>query len=598
MARLVNTAISIGDKQIKQFSTFTLSQELAEHHRFRLVCPAEAIGDLSGALLQSSRPMIGESVIIQIKSTTGEGEVKFAGLVTQVEASRFSGHAGEIIISGFSPTILMEDGLHCRSWEKKALGDIAKDVLQPYPGNVLKADIQPAAGDPLAYSVQYKETGWQYLIRLASCQASWLYYNGQKLVLGSPSSDKINLQFGKDLSQFQAGLGIRPSGFKMKGYNFGNSEVYDSVPDNIASKAGLNDLGKYALQKSSDTYGSNPVQWHNQFLTSKKDLDLQVNTLAMADSTTLVRFSGHSDHPGVSLGAGVSISGNKVFSQSEESIGDYTVVAVHHYLDGQGNYTNEFAAIPASIKVPPVAVIAEPVCESQSALVTDNNDTDGLGRIRVRFFWMGATEKSPWIRMAGPHAGGGKGVFFLPEKDEEVIVGFESGYATRPYVLGTVYNSKAKTSFANDGNDKKVIQTRSGNKIEMNDKDGSLNLTDAKGNGISIDGQGNVTIQGTKGITLKSGDTTVSLDSQGNLTAKGKAVTVTGDDVSATGKKSATLSSGSASFSANGSSNEAGMNGLKCNISGQMEANVNGGAKTTVSAMGKVALQGAIVALN
>ena len=132
-------------------------------------------------------------------------------------------------------------------------------------------------------------------------------------------------------------------------------------------------------------------------------------------SSNGVRFNGSSGHPGVQVGGQVSVSGQNIFSLSDESYGAYTVVAVNHYCDGQGAYNNDFVAVPASIKVPPVNNITEPACETQSALVTDNHDPKGLGRIRVKFHWMNGVEKTPWIRVTSPHGGGGKGMFFIPE---------------------------------------------------------------------------------------------------------------------------------------------------------------------------------------
>ncbi len=98
--------------------------------------------------------------------------------------------------------------------------------------------------------------------------------------------------------------------------------------------------------------------------------------------------------------------------------------------------------------------------EAQSAIVTDNHDPKGLGRIRVKFHWMTDGEKSPWLRVTSLYGGDGKGMFFIPEIGEEVMVGFEGNSPTKPYIIGTVYNGKAKTNFSNQDNDVKVLQTK------------------------------------------------------------------------------------------------------------------------------------------
>src|SRR3954454_1394012 len=91
-------------------------------------------------------------------------------------------------------------------------------------------------------------------------------------------------------------------------------------------------------------------------------------------------------------------------------------------------------------------------------------------------------EKSPWTRVMSRYSGGSKGMFFRPEKGEEVLVGFEGGSPLKPYIIGTVDNGANENKFGNKDNDVKIIQSRSGNKIVMNDKEGSMHISDAKGN--------------------------------------------------------------------------------------------------------------------
>jgi len=167
MAQFVGTRIDIDGTTISQFSSLTIAQSIFEHHNFRLICPTEAIDGTKG-ILNSSRNMIGGTIKIQLQVVGGNGTLQFAGVVTQVEASRRSGHAGDIIISGFSPTILLDNGPHCQSWEKKAVKNIAQDVLGQFPQNLLQPNVNPTYGETLSYTVQYKETAWQFLSRIAA----------------------------------------------------------------------------------------------------------------------------------------------------------------------------------------------------------------------------------------------------------------------------------------------------------------------------------------------------------------------------------------------------------------------------------------------
>ena len=68
-------------------------------------------------------------------------------------------------------------------------------------------------------------------------------------------------------------------------------------------------------------------------------------------------------------------------------------------------------------------------------IVTNNQDPDGMGRVKVRFPWLSATEESWWARIAVPMAGKDRGAYFLPEVDDEVLVAFEHGEVRSPYLL-------------------------------------------------------------------------------------------------------------------------------------------------------------------
>jgi hypothetical protein len=136
---------------------------------------------------------------------------------------------------------------------------------------------------------------------------------------------------------------------------------------------------------------------------------------------------------------------------------------------------------------------------------------------------MNGAEKSPWIRVTSPHGGGDKGMFFIPEIGEEAIIGFEGDSPVKPYVIGTVYHGKAKNSYSNAGNDVKALQTRSGNKMVMNDKDGSVYMSDKGGANSMMDGAGNILTNANKDTTLNAGvNSTINAGSQAAINVGAK----------------------------------------------------------------------------
>jgi uncharacterized protein involved in type VI secretion and phage assembly len=108
-----------------------------------------------------------------------------------------------------------------------------------------------------------------------------------------------------------------------------------------------------------------------------------------------------------------------------------------------------------------------------SGIVTNNQDPDELGRVKLFFPWLSDDNETDWARVVTLMAGSGMGSFFLPEVDDEVLVAFEHGDINCPYVIGSLWNGKQKPPETNsDGkNNIRKITSRSGHEIVLNDDD-------------------------------------------------------------------------------------------------------------------------------
>jgi len=145
------------------------------------------------------------------------------------------------------------------------------------------------------------------------------------------------------------------------------------------------------------------------------------------------------------------------------------------------------------------------------AIVTDIQDPDGQGRVRVRLPWSpdsgGSQGFEAWARMATLFAGADRGSWFIPEVEDEVLVAFEHGDPRRPYVLGGLWNGQDRPPQAMDSrNTKKVICTRNGVKVTLDDTDGQevLKLETPGGQKMTLkDGPGAVTIEDSSGNAIK-----------------------------------------------------------------------------------------------
>ena len=77
-------------------------------------------------------------------------------------------------------------------------------------------------------------------------------------------------------------------------------------------------------------------------------------------------------------------------------------------------------------------------------VVTNNNDPEQRGRVRVKYPSLSDTEESAWAPVATISTGNARGLLMLPQVDEEVVIGFEHGDSRRPIVLGSTFNGKDK----------------------------------------------------------------------------------------------------------------------------------------------------------
>jgi uncharacterized protein involved in type VI secretion and phage assembly len=163
-------------------------------------------------------------------------------------------------------------------------------------------------------------------------------------------------------------------------------------------------------------------------------------------------------------------------------------------------------------------------------VVTNNNDPDAMGRVRVKYPSLSDSEESAWARIASVSAGNARGLMMLPQVDEEVIVGFEHGDTRRPIVIGSLFNGKDKPgpdllqnhdgSFALLSNEKGHIHTKKDFEIKS-DQAVLIEVT----KDATTTAKGKVAQESSQGTKLKAG-TTYEIEAGSSMTIKGMSVTV------------------------------------------------------------------------
>ena len=235
--------------------------------------------------------------------------------------------------------------------------------------------------------------------------------------------------------------------------------------------------------------------------------------------------------------------------------GSYRVATSTHLLRGGSSYVTQFANSPVHTILGAVGAAgpAQPDFSGQLVLgiVTNNNDPESMGRVRVQFPALGAETESAWARIATVSAGKERGLLMLPVVGEEVLVGFEHGDTTRPYVLGSLFNGTDqpgdKLLHDQDGSfvvrsdesihteSKRAYTIKSGGPLtleiadkveETYDRDwtnkttGKTSLSSVQpfsieGQSVSVKGKTEVTIESTATLTLKCGPAQIQLSAAG-----------------------------------------------------------------------------------
>ncbi len=161
------------------------------------------------------------------------------------------------------------------------------------------------------------------------------------------------------------------------------------------------------------------------------------------------------------------------------------------------------------------------------ALVSDINDPEGQGRVKVTLPWSpdtGGGRYEAWARLATLMGGNNRGSWFVPDVGDEVLVVFEAGDPRRPYVIGGLWNGQDAPPQSMDGagkNDLKVLRSRNGVKLTLDDADGQekLILETPGGQKLTLkDGPGVVEIVDSNGNSFKMESSGITVNASAKVT--------------------------------------------------------------------------------
>jgi type VI secretion system secreted protein VgrG len=494
-----------------------LHQKTADHDTFSITVPDDALDSFKGYVLENSKNILGNDITINFWQW-GKIQQSFSGIIGGIDnAKNEGGGYGDLIITGFSPSILLESGKDCQSFEDKTLEQIIGEVCETYPREArVKVDL-PNVKYALPYTVQYKESDYQFIRRLAVRHGEFFYYNGEELIFGAGTQPTLKLREGNELIDVIFSLKIGAQDFGLMSYDAGSGSKVEKDGTSQQSEFKANLFQSVAINRSKNLFRKKPKMHFNHtgiWDMSEKELQ-EALRLEKEKKENLMQVKARSYNPAVRIGGRVELS-----DINGKAMETYRIIEIKHIHD-PGEYYNEFTAIPDLFNAAPyIDTEAVPKGEEQPARVMDNNDPMGMGRVRVQFPWQeDKNQMTPWIRLIQPHSGAGKGFHFIPEIGEEVLVGFESGNAEKPFVMGTHYNGSETSGYHTSNNDLKAFKTRSGIENISNDAEGSWKQSTPDGNFLQFDGQGNATLNVPKDLLIQvGGNLTINVGENQNVT--------------------------------------------------------------------------------
>ncbi|WP_316833844.1 type VI secretion system Vgr family protein [Pedobacter nutrimenti] len=534
MVNKLNIDISIEEVPVLHFSRFTLDQRFGEHHTFELRINHDQVEGTNGITLAKSKDFIGKSLTAQFGLIECSGNI-FTGIITKVEIAQTHGFQGDIVITGYSPDILIDRGPDLGSYLGKDLKTIIQQATNDTPQNDLDFQIKPAYTSAIDYIIQYRESDFDFIKRLSAEYHEWFYYDGSVLHFGKPDKEEqIALIYGRDLHSLQYGMQIAPLNYKKFAYHSQEDQLLSAQPAPASSS--LSDLS-HAISASNEVFSKRFNQPLNVRVNSQKEIDTFVNDEHKALVSGLVSISGHGDNPKVGLGKIVDISTSmrNGLDFQVQDFGKFIVTAVYHEIDGLGHYQNTFEGVAADSEKLPVGHVKKPEADMQLADVLDNDDPQGQGRVKVKFKWECQTnDPTEWLRVMSPNAGSGdtganRGFHVIPEKGDQVVVAFEEGNIARPVILGSVFHGKSGDSKGFKNSNTKGMTSRRGSALTFDDLNHALNLGTNKANYVKVEnGPGSITAESAQKIVIKTGKSSITLNQDGIIEIIGETITIQG----------------------------------------------------------------------
>lgn len=513
---------------------------------------------------------IGKSLVVKMGSVEETTTQQlFKGEIVTVEPD-FQAGGVAMVVRAYDRSHRMMRSRKQRTFLNQTISDIVTSVGQE-SGISISAD---SSGAPLDFVLQHNETDWEFVWRLAKRIGFELTVDDTRGSFKKPGGDdEVELSYPDDLHTFRPRITAvqQVEKVNVRGFDIKAKQKVEQTASRASqvTEAGIKraDVVKAFPGAVLEIAGQSFETTGEATTMAQSMLDQLANAYLAAEGAC------HGD-PRIKAGAKLKISGvGSKFS------GTYRVAKAVHAITGGGGYTTSFSNSVGEHTILGQAGGGNSGASSVDSIVvgvvTNNNDPEKMGRVKVQFPYLTENE-SFWAPVLTPAAGNERGLSMLPVAGEQVVVAFENGDSSFPYVLGSVFNGKDKPG------------------EEMAVADGSYAMkSDHK---ALIAAKEDITLRTDQGkwiIEVKSGEITETVNSPGNYTGKfdGKwDLTATGA-MTVESKQGVTIKAPSINVEAQGTLS---LKGAQVSVEAQSQLELKG-AQVQVNGQAMVAISGGLI---
>ncbi|MCL1932782.1 MAG: phage baseplate assembly protein V [Candidatus Azobacteroides sp.] len=503
------------------FKRLQLAQKFNAHHTCEIVVDYDAFGKEKWMENPTKYiRFIGEDINITFRMKTSSETVLFSGIVTNAEFTGRHGSENSIVITGAGKTILLDGKPAMDSFTDLPLQNIVEEAVSN-SGNGGSVIAKPKFSSKLDYVCQYGLSCWEFLNYLSWNYGEPLLYDGQNCYFGMKTGETVTLEYDKEMTYFDLSANLVPQKFNRRHYlKHDDNNINKDDPSDVPGVRGYLAVSKQQAEKIFTSEVTTPLMAD---VNSKQDLDDLVEAEKSRAVGEMLIMRGRTQTCKVKIGCSVSIQ-MPAKMKILQSVDTFLVTEITHYIDEEGHYSNSFSGIIDGIENIPMAEPKMPIAMPQIAIVKENVEPRGRGLVKVQTDWQKLKNKTTnWIRVQSLDAGKSdivpfnRGHVFIPEIDDIVMLGFEYGDPSRPYVAGSIFSEfVSKGGYAD--NNIKSIKTRSGHTIEYNDNqsgDWGITIKDKNDDIIHFDTNGkSIRISAPEKISIVSKDIEIIAQNQ------------------------------------------------------------------------------------